>query len=51
MFKVHLVNIMCGQITLQGQQLTIKVKNKKYSDQFANVCKLMHYFKKFANLW
>ena len=46
MFKVQLVNDMCGQITLQGQLIAIRDKNiQTYLQIFV---KLMHYFTNFA---
>ena len=49
MSKVQLENDMCGQITLQGQLLTIRDKN--YQTCLQIFVKLMHYLIEFTKLF
>ena len=49
MFKVHILNNMRGQITLQGQLLTIRDKNIQTCFQI--LVKLMHYITNFAKFF
>ena len=49
MYKVQLLNDMCGKITLQGHLRTVMDKNIQTRLQI--LVKLMHYFTKIANFF